>query len=304
MYSKMTKVRKSIRHSLEYVGFIILTGLLRLLPIDLSAGICAFLAKIVGPHLSATKIARNNLRKFLLVKGDDEDKIIQDLWDNFGRFIGEFPHIDKLSIEEVKSRIELLGMENIKAMQDAEQPFLILTGHFANWDFILRTAEILYPQFGIAYRKANNPMVDKLICKWRSRPNIHLIPKGSEGGRALVKSIKSRHSIAMLVDQKMNDGISVPFFGAPAMTAPAIAKFSLQFDYPIVPMQIIRKSGTHFKVILHPPLKPTVTGDSDQDIPALMTDINKILEEWIRQNPGQWFWFHNRWGSKTGASPE
>jgi len=288
----MKKFFHAINHYLEYICFVLLTSLLSLVSIDRSASICAALAKKIGPLTSVTKTARGNLRR--VYKDLDiatEDKIIEGLWDNFGRFIGEFPHIDSLTMKEINKRVQIEGLENIKVLQDQSKPFLLFTGHFANWDFILRIAEILYPKFGIVYRKANNPFVDKLICKWRSRPNINLIAKGPTGARDLIRSIKAGHSIAMLVDQKMNDGIDVPFFGVNAKTAPAIAKFALQFDYPIIPMQIIRTGGSYFKIILSPALK--IDGSDELTI---MTNLNEILEEWIRQNPSQWFWFHNRWG--------
>jgi KDO2-lipid IV(A) lauroyltransferase len=100
----------------------------------------------------------------------------------------------------------------------------------------------------------------------------------------------------MLVDQKMNDGIPVPFFGRKAMTSQGIAKLALQFNYPIVPCQIIRKKGCYFKQIIYPPLSINKTGDDEKDCYNIMLEINQIFEKWIIQNPSQWFWFHNRWG--------
>lgn len=294
--AKMKKPYKKAKHYLEYIAFIALTSLLRLMSIDKSADLCSFIARKIYQYLPVTQIAQNNLRRFLGVQsGKIEEDIINGLWDNFGRFIGEFPHIHSLTMEEIKSRVEIIGLENIRELQDKQRPFLIFSGHFANWDFILRIMELLYPKLGIVYRKANNPMVDRLINKWRGASNINLIPKGPMGARSLIKSIKSGDSIGMLVDQKMNDGIEVPFFGAPAMTAPAIGKFALQFGYPIIPLQIIRTKGTRFKVIVHPALDIKVTKDEERDIYSIMVEINEILEGWIRQNPDQWFWFHNRW---------
>lgn len=292
----MNRPLKVAKHYLEYFAFLILTTLLRLTSIDRAADFCAFAARKIFFYLPVTKIARNNIKTFLGIKNDAEvENIINKLWDNFGRFIGEFPHIHSLSMEDIKSRVDIAGIKNIKELQQNQKPFLIFSGHFANWDFILRIMEILYPKLGIVYRKANNPLVDDLIHKWRKASNINLIPKGPKGARSLIKSIKSGDAIGMLVDQKMNDGIEVPFFGAPAMTAPAIGKFALQFGYPIVPLQIIRTCGTRFKVIVHKPLDVKVTNDQEQDIYNIMVEINQILESWIRQHPDQWFWFHNRW---------
>ncbi|MDP5110720.1 MAG: lipid A biosynthesis lauroyl acyltransferase [Rickettsiaceae bacterium] len=285
-----------MKHYLEYIVFFLVTRLLRLLPIDKSAGLCSFLARKIGPLISVTKTARSNLEN---VYGNDIniDQTIDDLWDNFGRYIGEFPFINALSDEELTRRISFTGLENIEDFKQNNQPFMLFLGHQANWDIVIRKVNAMYPKFGIVYRKANNPLVDKEIFSERNDgADVIMIAKGIAGAKSLVRAIKSKMSIAMLVDQKMNDGIEVPFFGKPAMTAPAIARLALQYNYPIVPCQLIRKGrSSNFELRLHKPLKIEKTGDMQKDCFNIMKTINLTLEQWIRQHPGQWFWFHNRW---------
>jgi KDO2-lipid IV(A) lauroyltransferase len=285
-----------MKHYLEYIVFFLVTRLLRLLPIDKSAGLCSFLARKIGPLISVTKTARSNLEK---VYGENIniDQTIDDLWDNFGRYIGEFPFINALSDEELTRRITFTGLENVEDFKQNNQPFMLFLGHQANWDIVIRKVNAMYPKFGIVYRKANNPLVDKEIFSERNNgADVIMIAKGIAGAKSLVRAIKSKMSIAMLVDQKMNDGIEVPFFGKPAMTAPAIARLALQYNYPIVPCQLIRKGrSSNFELRLHKPLKIKKTGDMQKDCFNIMKTINLTLEQWIRQHPGQWFWFHNRW---------
>ena len=285
-----------MKHYLEYIVFFLVTRLLRLLPIEKSAGLCSFLARKIGPLISVTKTARSNLEN---VYGDNIniDQTIDDLWDNFGRYIGEFPFINALSDEELTRRITFTGLENIEDFKQNNQPFMLFLGHQANWDIVIRKVNAMYPKFGIVYRKANNPLVDKEIFSERNDgADVIMIAKGIAGAKSLVRAIKSKMSIAMLVDQKMNDGIEVPFFGKPAMTAPAIARLALQYNYPIVPCQLIRKGrSSNFELRLHKPLKIEKTGNMQKDCFNIMKTINLTLEQWIRQHPGQWFWFHNRW---------
>ena len=99
----------------------------------------------------------------------------------------------------------------------------------------------------------------------------------------------------MLVDQKMNDGIAVPFFGRDAMTAPALAQLAMRYDMPIIPARVVRRQGAHFDSVIYPPLAYEKTGDSARDTLAIMTAINAMLESWIRETPEQWFWVHRRW---------
>ena len=287
---------KKLKHILEYLLFILLTRTLRLLSVDNSASLCSFIAKKIGPYLRVTKTARKNLKR---VYGNEADieKVINDLWDNYGRYIGEFPFINVLDSSELDKRVKVIGLEKVEAFKKANQPFILFLGHQANWDFVIRKINDIYPKFGIAYRKANNPYVDREILKERENDqHITMIAKGPSGAKSIIKAIKSGVSLAMLVDQKMNNGIEVPFFGFPAMTAPALARISLQYKYPIVPLQIVRiGKSSYFELILHDPLKPLIDKDIEKSCYNIMLEINKILEQWIREKPEQWFWFHNRW---------
>lgn len=287
-----------MKHYFEYIVFILLVRLLKMLSINQSANFCSMLARKIGPFTSFTKIARQNLKN---VYGDsiDMNKSINDIWDNFGRYIGEFPLINQLSPAELIERVTFVGLQNIHNFQKNHQPFIMFLGHLANWDILLARINVLYPQFVVVYRKANNPIIDQLILINRQQysHNIQMIAKGFLGAKSLVSAIKSKMSIVMLVDQKMNNGIEIPFFGRPAMTASAIARLALKYNYPIIPCQIIRNGrSSHFEIRIHSPLKTTdCTGDIQQDCVSIMTRINLLLEQWIREHPCQWFWFHNRW---------
>lgn len=286
---------KKIRYISEYILFELFVAFLKFIGFKNSVNFCNFLAQKIGPYLSVTKIAKRNLIK---VFGDniDVDKTIKQIWDNFGRYIGEFPFISGLSDKEISKILTIEGFENIKHYQDSNQPFILFSAHLANWDFVPRCITSIYPKVAIIYRRANNPYVDKKILQVRKTDkNVIMIAKGHVGSKTLFKAIKNGYAIAMLVDQKMNDGIEVPFFGMPAMTADAIAKISLQYNYPIIPLQLVRTKGSAFKAIINPEIKYQVTGNKTHDIYNIMLTINQKLESWIRENPSQWFWFHNRW---------
>ncbi len=290
----MKKYIKATKHLLEYGIFIIFIKLLQPFGIDRAAQFCSILARKIGPLLPVTKIASKNLCN-VFGSSINHNEIINKLWDNFGRFIGEFAFIKQMPESEILRRVEIIGLEHLEAFKKYHIPFLLFSGHFANWDLPLKLLNKLYPKFGVIYRQANNPYINKVINNYRQNDNLHLIAKGPKGVKDLIKSIKSGYSIVMMVDQKMNDGIKVPFFSKPAMTPSAIAKFALQFSYPIVPLQIIRSQGSYFQVIIHPPLEFVITDDSVLDCYNIMLQINQILESWIRQRPEQWLWFHNRW---------
>lgn len=291
----MKKYYKKIRHTIEYIFFKLFINIMKVIGFKNSVIFCSFIARSFGHHLRVTKIAEKNLNN-VFKQNMDTAKIIPQIWDNFGKYIGEFPFINELSDKEMQSMFVMEGTENVKSYQDAKKPFLLFLAHQANWDFVIRHITDIYPKFAIIYRKANNPYVDKEILQTRSRDeNVLMIAKGSSGVKGLVRAIKNGYSIAMLVDQKMNDGIEVPFFGRPAMTANSIAKLSLQYNYPIIPCQLIRTKDNCFKAILHPEIKYQPTDNKEKDVYNIMLLINQTLEQWITENPSQWFWFHNRW---------
>ena len=98
----------------------------------------------------------------------------------------------------------------------------------------------------------------------------------------------------MLIDQKMNDGIKTKFFKQTVMSASAIAKLAIKFNCPIIPAVCVRVKSTKFKISYLEPLTPTKLKKIGNEI-KIMNYLNKIVENWIKKNPEQWIWFHNRW---------
>src|SRR5438034_521098 len=144
------------------------------------------------------------------------------------------------------------------------------------------------------YRAANNPLVDRMIARFRGTGS-EFIPKGRVASRRALAALRRGAHLTLLVDQKLNDGIAVPFFGRPAMTAPALALLALRFDCAVLPARVERLAGAHFRLTIHPPLALPRSGDRSADVAALMAAVNATLEGWIRERPEQWFWVHSRW---------
>ena len=153
-------------------------------------------------------------------------------------------------------------------------------------------------QYGISvaqiYPAANNPLVDRMIIRFRGDAG-QLIPKGAVAARRAIATLRCGAHLTMLADQKMNDGIPVPFFGRPAMTAPALAALALRYDCDVLPARVERLGGAHFRLTVFPPLPLPRTGDTHADAAALMGEVNAVLERWVRDRPEQSFWVHRRW---------
>lgn len=285
---------KKIRYLIEALFTWTFFHLFSILPINISSSLGSFLARRIGPLLKVNKLAINNIKNAMPEKTDKEiSNIIDGMWDNLGRTLAEFSHIHALSKEQYNKLTDIHGIDFLQQSLK-HKGGIFFTAHFGNWEIAAKTGYIYNLPLSIVYRKANNPYVDKIIYNARKGYNLTPIAKGASGARQIINTIKKGEMIAMLVDQKQNDGIEVPFFNMPAMTAPAIASLALKFNCPVYPTKITRKKGEKFRVDIYPNI------NTDPNISAydFMVKINNMIEGWIRENPEQWFWVHKRWAPK------
>jgi Kdo2-lipid IVA lauroyltransferase/acyltransferase len=266
-----------------------------LLPLDRASALGGAIARRIGPHLGITKRARLNLRAALPELGEAEiETIVRGMWDNLGRVAAEYPHLRKIEVFEPGGRVETRGLEHLDQALAARRRVVLFSGHIGNWEI----AALAGGQYGLdiaqIYRAANNPLVDRLI-RWLRGNQSELIPKGAVASRRAAAALRRGGHLSLLVDQKLNDGIAVPFFGRAAMTAPALALFALHYDCDVLPVRVERTEGAQFRLTVYPKLPLPASGDRDADVHALMTAVNQTLEGWIRERPEQWFWLHRRW---------
>lgn len=276
----------------------LLFQLFALLPLDRASAVGGWLGRTLGPKLGVRKIARRNLVAAFPEKSPAElDAIMAEMWDNLGRVMAEFPHIGRMDIYG-DPRFEISGIEHADAMRDDGKPGIFLTPHLGNWELSAHAVIQREPwttPLAIVYRAANDPAAEWLLRYGRRGLKAEMIAKGTAGARRIVEVLRAGGHIGMLPDQKMNDGISVPFFGRPAMTAPAIAQLALKYGCYILPGYVERVKGAHFRLHILPSIPLPDSGDRKADIVALTADINRRMEEWIRRHPGQWLWVHRRW---------
>jgi KDO2-lipid IV(A) lauroyltransferase len=269
-------------------------GLCRILPLDLASWFGGWLGRRIGPGLGATAQARANLAAALPeLPPEAIDRIVRGMWDNLGRVAAEYPHLRRIRVFPNDGRVEIRGLPHIERALKEGRRMVLFSGHLANWEI----SGLAAGQYGIAgalvYRTANNPFVDRMIVRHRGWPG-EVIPKETVGRRGVAALRRGAH-LFILVDQKLNEGIPVPFFGRDAMTAPTVALLAARFDCDLLPIRIERVGGARFRVTVEPPLPLRATGNRAADIAAVMAEVNTTLERWIRERPEQWFWVHRRW---------
>lgn len=268
-------------------------ALFRLLPVDAASGLGGWIARSLGPRLGITRRARRNLALAMPELPRPEiERIVRDMWDNLGRFAGEMPHIARLDLSGEDGRVEIVGREHIEEAAAQPEGCIFFSGHLGNWELLVPAALHHGIELDAVYRAANNPWIDRMIRNLRVG---RLHPKGAQGARLAVAGLKAGRPLALLVDQKMNDGIEVPFFGRPAMTAPALVDLARRYGLPAYPARIERLDGARFRITVAPALRFEAGPDRHADLAAGMARVNALLETWIRERPGQWLWLHRRW---------
>lgn len=281
---------KQVRYLLEAIGVYIAFFIFSILSIQTASSLGGYIARNIGPRLAASRKALKHLKHALPHKSEQEYNIIlKDMWDNLGRVFAEYPHLKNIG----KNHVEIEGEENLNQIT-SEQPAVFISAHICNWEV---GAASLYIQKNILldliYRAPNNPYVHKILDQCRTlNGQIKTIPKSRIGMKEVMDCMKENRNIGILVDQKYNEGIPIPFFGYTAMTSPAFVQLAQKFDCPLILILGHRLQGTHFVMKIHPPIVTKNRNTED-----VIQEVHSILEKWIETYPGQWLWLHRRWNA-------
>ncbi len=273
---------------------------LLMLPFSLAqvSGFAGKLIGFIGPKTSKHHIAKTNMK--LAFPDADEAQIdawLAESWNRMGRTFGEFPLLGRIKVFDENSNVEVVGLEILERLKREKKGAVLISGHFANWELMAAVFSQAKLPVRVTYRPTNNPYFDKRIRAQRKAYGIELMvaKSGSKGAKELIRALRSGDSVALLNDQKFNEGIEIPFFGHGAMTAPGPTRLAMQTGAPLIPMSIVRTGGINFRVTIHEEIKLADTGNKPADIRATVIKITEFIENQIRQNPTDWFWVHRRW---------
>lgn len=285
---------KSLQHHVEYALTLAFYMGMRALPLPVASAIGGSLARLIGPCIRRSELARTQMRIHLPTASDaDIRRHIAGMWDNIGRVFAEYPHMHRKAMD---ARITIENGDVLRNLQQNGKPFLIVSGHMGNWEILPKAAYMLGAPVHVIYRPPNNPYTHKLIDRIRMRYSLGHYGKGREGARGVMDAFSKGESVLILIDQKDNQGTMLDFMEAPAMTMTSAAKLALKYDIPVVVCFIKRTHGAHFTVNYTQPLTPPPqTGNDEQRAGAYMQTMNDALSDWITVNPEQWFWLHRRW---------
>lgn len=290
----------SIGHALEALALRFGISLSRMLGPITASNVGGRVMRALGPLLPTSRTADLNLRLALPALSDAERRaVIIGVWDNFGRTAAELPHIGSLECCPCGPGWEMTGMEHIDRVQEKGGPAIFFSAHLANWELIGPAVAARGVHMGGFYRAPSNPRSDAILRGLRREArrgdHVPLFAKGAVGGREAMAHLAAGGFLGMMMDQKMNDGIAVDFFGRAAMTAPALARFAFRFACPVIPIHVERLGPARFRVVCEAPLAAPTADDRTEYIHELTRAVNRTMETWIRAEPKSWLWVHRRW---------
>ena len=289
---------KIIRYFLEFILVIFFFLIFKIIGLKLSSKLGEITGKYFGPLFRKKAIAKKNiLIAFPNINETSIDQIIDDMWRNIGSIFGEYIHINKFSIlDEEKNKIVFTNKNNLQILKNNKKPIVFFSGHFANFELMAKCLRELEFNIGAIYRPLNNIFLNPIMEFIRKKYICSIqIEKGSAGTKKLIKHISANNPLALMIDQRLSSSIRVPFFNQPATTTTAPAQLSIKYDALLVPVFLKRLKKTKYEFFIEEPLVVKKTNNYEKDIFNITEIMNKKIEEFIKVDPANWLWSHDRW---------
>ena len=251
-----------------------------------------FIGRLIGPIFRSKKLIENNLKQSGIVDKKNYNKIISKIYGNYGRILAEYPFLKAFRNNKLNKFIEIDGLENLNKIKREKRRAVFISGHFNNFELMALQIEKAGINLCAIYRPLNNVFLNKtmeeirenFICK-------NQIKKGRSGTRQIIENIKKGNSVALMIDQRVREGIKINFFGKPASTTTIPAQLIKKYKCDLVPIYIERRKNNYFKMFVSEPIKI----GNNKSIKEITEHLNKILEKMILKNVDQWIWTHDRW---------
>ena len=251
-----------------------------------------FIGRLFGPIFRSKKLIENNLEQSGIVDKKNYNKIISKIYGNYGRILAEYPFLKAFRNNNLNKFIEIDGLENLNKIKREKRRAVFISGHFNNFELMALQIEKAGINLCAIYRPLNNVFLNKtmeeirenFICK-------NQIKKGRSGTRQIIENIKKGNSVALMIDQRVREGIKINFFGKPASTTTIPAQLIKKYKCDLVPIYIERRKNNYFKMFVSEPIKI----GNNKSIKEITEHLNKILEKMILKNVDQWIWTHDRW---------
>ena len=284
---------KTIKYFFEFIIISLLFLIYKILGLKISSFISGKLFEFFGPLFRSKQIIKSNIQRAMpQINLQEMNKITQSMWNNYGRTLSEYMFLKNFRNRKLKSNIQLEGEEILEQIKNEKKPVIFVSGHFSNFELMAMQINKSGVNLAAIYRPLNNIFLNVLMERIRKKYICkNQIKKGTGGVRELLKLYKKGYSIALMIDQRVSEGIKSKFFNEDAFTTTIPAQFIKKFNCKVVPIYIERFNNINFNIKIEKPIEFS----KDSSTETITRDLNIWLEKMILKNPGKWIWSHNRW---------
>ena len=284
---------KYFNYFLQFLFVMFFFSLFKILGLNISSKIGGKLFEKIGPLFRSKKLIQKNItRAFPLISDKNLNQFVRLMWNNYGRIFAEYIFIKDFRNGKYNSNIKIEGQDILEKIKETKQQVVFVSGHLSNFELMAMHLEKTGIQLSTIYRPLNNiflnPLMEKIrkkyICKYQ-------IKKGIGGMKKLMSLKKENFSTALMIDQRVSEGILSNFFNQQALTTTIPAQLVKKFKIPIVPIHIQRNEGPNFKITIQKP----IFFSEESSVQNITDKLNSILENLICIKPEQWIWTHDRW---------
>jgi KDO2-lipid IV(A) lauroyltransferase len=284
---------KNIKYFFQFILIIIFFSLFKILGLRISSTIGGKIFEIIGPLFRSKNLIHSNIKKaFPDINLKDLNNITKLMWNNYGRVFAEYMFIKDFRADKSSSKIEIEGQEILNKIKREGKPVVFISGHFSNFELMAMHIEKSGIKLSAIYRPLNNIFLNKIMERIRKKYIFkNQIKKGIGGMKKLINLKKNNYSTALMIDQRVSQGIVSNFFNHKALTTTVPAQLVKKYRIPVVPIYIERINDINFRIVIKKP----VNFNNDLSIKDITERLNRILEQMILFKPEEWIWSHNRW---------
>tara|TARA_B100001094_G_C18067981_1_gene738473 strand:- start:219 stop:1079 length:861 start_codon:yes stop_codon:yes gene_type:complete len=284
---------KKIKYLIEFFFIIIFFLIFKLLGYKIASIFGSFLLSILGPLFRSKKIIKNNIQISLDLSDENEiSKIINNMWSNYGKILSDYIFIKNFRSGKLQKYLDIEGYEILEKIERNKKPVIFVSGHFNNFELMAMQIEKAGIKTAAIYRPLNNIFLNKIMESIRIRYICkNQVKKGMSGIKQMVTFFKKNYSIAIMIDQRVSEGIYSNLLGRPALTTTIPAQMVRKFGCDVVPVYIERINKLKYKMKIFKP----ITFRKEDSLESITNNLNIWLESMIKKNPSQWIWTHNRW---------
>ena len=284
---------KHIKYFFQFLFVIIFFSLFKILGFKISSAIGGKVFETIGPLFRSKKLIHSNIKKAIpKINSESLNKTTKLMWNSYGRIFAEYMFIKDFRSGKLAKKIIIEGQEILEEIKKLNKPVIFISGHFSNFELMAMQIEKSGINLSAIYRPLNNVYLNKIMERIRKKYICkNQIKKGIGGMKKLISLKKNNCSTALMIDQRVTEGIKSNFFNQEALTTTIPAQLVKKFNIPIVPIFIERINYINFKIIISNP----INFQKDESIKDITDKLNQILEKMIISKPEQWIWSHNRW---------